>query len=166
MSERQLLLDSMLREVDVIKFLGAKVPPERLDYRPSPEQRSALELLQYLTLCGHRIAEVVLTENWALRDEYAQEAERVTLESFGAAMDRQADRLRKLVAGIADEEWATRTVRLPWGVETSVPGLFLDATLKFLVAYRMQLFLYLKSMGRTDLGTAQCWLGTDPDNDA
>ena len=153
----------MLHEIDVIKFLGAKTPPDKLDYRPSPGQRSALELLQYLTLCGHRIAEVVLTENWALREEYAKESELVTLETFAAAMDRQADRLRTLVAGIADEEWSTRTVRLPWGHETSVPGLLLNATIKFLVAYRMQLFLYLKAMGRTDLGTAQCWLGTDPE---
>ena len=163
MSGRQLLLDSMLHEIEVIKFLGAKVPSEKLDYRPSPEQRSALELLQYLTLCGHRIAEVVLTENWDLREEYAEEADRVTLETFAAAMDRQADRLRKLVAGIADGEWSTRTVRLPWGHETSVPGLLLNATIKFLVAYRMQLFLYLKGMGRTDLQTAQCWLGMDPE---
>ncbi|MCZ6788159.1 MAG: hypothetical protein O7E54_13440 [Planctomycetota bacterium] len=166
MSERQLLLDSMLHEIEVIKFLGARVPPGNLDYRPSPKQRSTLELLQYLTLCGHRIAEIVLTENWDLREKYAKESELVTLESFAAAMDRQAERLRQLVSGIADEEWSTRTVRLPWGHETSVPGLFLDATIKFLVAYRMQLFLYLKAIGRTDLGTAQCWLGREKDDDA
>ena len=38
--------------------------------------------------------------------------------------------------------------------------------IKFLVAYRMQLFMYLKGMGRTDLGTPQCWLGADPDEKA
>jgi hypothetical protein len=34
-------------------------------------------------------------------------------------------------------------------------------SLKTLVAYRMQLFLYLKSCGVSEIGPANCWAGVD-----
>ena len=36
----------------------------------------------------------------------------------------------------------------------------LDLPLRFLVGYRMQLFLYAKAAGAPKLGTAECWWGT------
>jgi hypothetical protein len=40
--------------------------------------------------------------------------------------------------------------------------MLLETTVKFLCAYRMQLFLYLKQMGVEGLGTAHAWAGRDP----
>ena len=158
-----MLLQSMLREVDIIKFLATKVPDDRLAYRPTPAQRTTLELLQYLSCCGLRITEVVLKQDPSLRDHYGKESEEVTLQSFPGAMDRQASRLKALFDKIPENEFATKEVALPWGVRTTIEGLVLNASLKFMVAYRMQLFLYLKGMGRTELSTVELWLGKDPE---
>ena len=96
MPGKRLLLDVILHEIDIVKFLGTKVASDALEYRPAPAQPSMLELLQYLTYCGHRVAKVVLTQNTKLRDEYAAEGRSVTLASFGQALERQAKRLREL----------------------------------------------------------------------
>ena len=46
---REELIASLQHEVRVVLHLASKVDPARLDYRPTPRQRSTLELLQYLT---------------------------------------------------------------------------------------------------------------------
>ena len=158
-----MLLQSMLDEIRVIKFLASKVPPDRLGYRPTPEQRTTLELLQYLSCCGLRVTEVVLKQDPSLRDYYGKEAEEVTLQTFPEAMDRQGRRLKALFDKMPENMFATKEVTLPWGVKTTIEGLVLNASLKFMVAYRMQLFVYLKGLGRTELSTVELWLGKDPE---
>jgi len=46
------LIASLHGEVRILLHLISKVEPPMLDYRPTPKQRSMLELLQYLTLVG------------------------------------------------------------------------------------------------------------------
>ncbi len=46
------LLSSFLSEIEIVRHLTTKVPADRMDYRPSEGQRSALELLRYLASCG------------------------------------------------------------------------------------------------------------------
>jgi len=41
------LLASLRAEVRILLHLAGKVDPSKLDYRPTPKQRSTLELLQY-----------------------------------------------------------------------------------------------------------------------
>ena len=45
--------------------------------------------------------------------------------------------------------------RSPWG-----QAIF-ATSVRFLCAYRMQLFLYIKQCGATELGTSNAWLGMD-----
>jgi hypothetical protein len=46
------LIDELLHELRILLHLVSKVDPAKLDYRPTPTQRSLLELLQYLTIFG------------------------------------------------------------------------------------------------------------------
>src|SRR6476646_9783212 len=46
------LISSLHNEVRILLHLISKVDPAKLDYRPTPKQRSMLELLQYLTIVG------------------------------------------------------------------------------------------------------------------
>ena len=50
MITKEQYIESFLKEIDIIKHLAEKIEPKMLDYRPTPGQRSTLELLQYL---GH-----------------------------------------------------------------------------------------------------------------
>ena len=49
---REELVSSLQNEVRILLHLAGKVDRAQLDYRPSPGQRSTLELLQYLTVMG------------------------------------------------------------------------------------------------------------------
>ena len=46
------LLASLQKEVRILLHLASKVDRGKLDYRPTPKQRSTLELLQYLSFMG------------------------------------------------------------------------------------------------------------------
>jgi hypothetical protein len=46
------LIASLQNEVRILAHLAGKVDPSKLDYRPTPKQRSTLELLQYMAIMG------------------------------------------------------------------------------------------------------------------
>src|SRR2546423_1091124 len=46
------LIASLQNEVRILLHLAGKVDKSRIDYRPSPKQRSILELLQYMAIMG------------------------------------------------------------------------------------------------------------------
>jgi hypothetical protein len=46
------LVGKLQHEVRTLLHLASKVDPSMLDYRPTPKQRSLLEVLQYLTIFG------------------------------------------------------------------------------------------------------------------
>src|SRR5258707_4958261 len=46
------LIGCLKHEVRILLHLASKVDPAKLDYRPTPKQRSLLELLQYMTILG------------------------------------------------------------------------------------------------------------------
>lgn len=54
---------SFKNELRVIKHLATKIPEGKGDYRPSPSQRSTLELLQYLSGVGSATMKAVLTSD-------------------------------------------------------------------------------------------------------
>jgi len=163
MIPRQHLLDSALAEIERIRFLATKIPQDQLEYRPSEGQRSTLELLQYLSLCGDSLfASLVVSEEErpALREKQMAEAKAVTIENFDRAMENQGTRLAEALASVTDER-LSEMVTLPWGEACTLGEAFLNAAIKFLTAYRMQLFLYLKGMGVPELSTLQAWLAVD-----
>src|SRR5258708_38716655 len=46
------LIATLQQEVRILLHLAGKVEASMLDYRPTPKQRSALELLQYMAIMG------------------------------------------------------------------------------------------------------------------
>jgi hypothetical protein len=46
------LIGQLQHEVQILLHLASKVDRGKLDYRPTPKQRSTLELLQYLSFMG------------------------------------------------------------------------------------------------------------------
>lgn len=161
MITKEQLLDSMRRESNIIKHLAAKVPADRMDWRPTPGQRSMLELLRYLTISAVLPAENLVTGDWEHAEAMSAGAENVTPETFDAAMDAQMARIEEILRDI-DVASALETDRkLPWGEPVKQGQGFVDMVLKTLVAYRMQLFLYAKESGLTELNSANCWVGVD-----
>ena len=46
------LIASLQHEVRILVHLAGKVDKSKLDYRPTPKQRSTLELLRYMAIMG------------------------------------------------------------------------------------------------------------------
>ena len=49
---KQELIAALQHEVRILLHLAGKVDKSKLDYRPTPKQRSTLELLQYMAIMG------------------------------------------------------------------------------------------------------------------
>src|SRR4029079_1013037 len=71
------LIGSLQNEVRILQHLCTKIDPAMLDYRPTPKQRSTLELLRYLSNSGAELVKGTKkgacdVESWT---KAAQEAE-------------------------------------------------------------------------------------------
>ncbi|MCB9934920.1 MAG: hypothetical protein H6840_04425 [Planctomycetes bacterium] len=163
MIQRDELIDSMLEEIRIIKYLARRIPAERLHWRPSPGQRSMHELMQYLTRAGEGITLTLVNGNRDHAERLLKRAESVTARNFEQLMDEQAAGLKRALEGVSHARLANERAAMPWGGPgMSLGAAIMNSGLKFLSAYRMQLFLYLKQLGRQELGTAQCWAGREP----
>ena len=155
------LLQVLLQEIEICKHLYTKLPPGALNYRPTPNQRSTLELLQYLSINLAGPFKGMLTSDWAGVHAAADKAKQMPASEFPAAMDRQAAELRQLFDSISEAEFASKQVSLPWGATLSLQVAVLTTLMRWAPAYKMQLFLYAKAAGATDLKTPNLWRGVD-----
>ena len=161
MYSKEQLTNSLVHECNVCKHLFTKLSGEGYEYRPTPGQRSSVELLRYLAVIGIASITGFAESNWEAWRPFAAEVENMTAEEFPAAMDRQIERIRGVMAGLTDEQLATQEAKLPNGTVTNLGAAIIDGTLKWLTAYKMQLFLYAKAAGAHEIGTANCWGGID-----
>ncbi len=161
MFSRDAFLSTVAREVEIVKHLNDKLSGDQLTYRPAEGMRNTLELLQYLTFCAIGPAQALIDDDWTSIATLAAEAKKVTAASFGADMDHQLDAVTTLVSGL-DAETLVTPRTMPWGEKTEVGRGLVDFPMRFLTAYRMQLFVYAKASGSAGLSTSNCWLGTDP----
>lgn len=162
MITKDTLLASLQNETRIIKHLVTKIPADRLHWRPTAGQRSVLELTQYLTRAASGIGFYLVNGNRDHSEAQKTEAEQVGLHNVQQALDRQLHRMTELLVGVSSADLANRQCALPWGITAKLGEALLETSVKFLTGYRMQLFLYLKQLGRTELNTANCWAGRDP----
>lgn len=161
MYSKQQLTDSLIHECNVCKHLHTKLSGEGYEYRPTPAQRSSVELLRYLAVIGIASIKGFAESNMEAWRSYAAEVENMTAEEFPAAMDRQIERIREAMDALTDEQLATQESKLPNGTVTNLGAALINGTLKWLTAYKMQLFLYAKAAGAHEIGTPNCWAGID-----
>lgn len=161
MLTREELIEEIVLECAIAKHLYTKLNPADADYRPSPGQRSTLELLRYLVICGSSSAYQIATGDMdGARDRYMSSAN-MTFEEFPEAMDRQIEELRAVIGGVPEADLTTRTAPHPDGNEYPLGLMFVKMPLKWLTAYRMQLFLYAKANGAGEINTVNNWVGRD-----
>ncbi len=154
-------IDSIAHETKVCQFLATKVDPKQLGYRPGEKTRSTIELMRYLTWCGVVPTEALIGGDWSVAGRYREDASEMPLEDFSARMDSQLSRVRELIEGVPEAEFLTREAPLPWGTSTILGKGLVDTALKFVSAYRLQLFQNIKCCGAKDLSSSEAWMGMD-----
>ena len=158
---KQELITCLQKEVRILVHLCGKVEASMLDYRPSPKQRSTIELLRYLTIMGPVLVPTIQGGTF-LVDEWTAGQARADAMDFAAivkSLESQAEFYAKAVAGFSDEEMRSE-IEL-FGVSGSRGLHLINWVVCGHAAYRTQLFCYLKSCGREELNTMNLWGGMD-----
>lgn len=148
---------SYRKESAICVHLFSRIPSGGLEYRPTPGQRSTLELLRYLTVGPANGVRRVLAGDWTLGRPAAEASKNMPPSDFVRVMQMQTEDAMRELAAFDPLRLMTETFTFPWGETLSKGEGLVNAPLKWLVGYRMQLFLYLKSAGAKDLGTRDVW---------
>ena len=159
---RSELISALQQEVRILLHLAGKIDRAQLDYRPTPKQRSTLELLQYLTIMGPELIKVAKTgvfdvPLWTAAEKAAAKQD---FDQTLAAIAAQKDAYAALLAEMSDADF--RAEIAPFGSKTTRGVFIVTLVLSGCAAYRTQLFLYLKACGREELSTMNLWAGADP----
>lgn len=158
---RSELIGSLQHEVRVLLHLASKIDPEMLEYRPTPYQRSTMELLRYLTMMGPTLVQAA--RNGKFDPEAWTVAERgASTRDFGqtvAAIAGHGEEYARLLGDLTEPSFRAEIEM--FGQKTTRGSFIVNVVLCGCAAYRMQLFLYLKACGRHELSTMNLWAGMD-----
>jgi hypothetical protein len=157
------LIAQLQKEVDILVHLSSKVDRSKLDYRPTPKQRSIIELLRYLSIMGPNL--VLGAKSGAFDREAWQAATKAAeardFDQTMAVIAGEKEVYKKELGSMSDADFRSEMDNFDGSKITR--GLFIvNLVLGGHVAYRTQLFCYLKACGRDELGTMNLWYGVDP----
>ncbi|HET6330883.1 MAG TPA: hypothetical protein VFF76_08865 [Holophagaceae bacterium] len=155
------LAAAMLRECDICLHLFSKLPAGAAEYRPSGKQRSTLELLRYLAISGMASMDCMAHADWKRFGDHAASTKEMPFDGFPGAMAKQKAFIEAFFAGISETALETQDAPLPGGGTAPLGVAILNGPFKWLAAYKLQLFLYAKACGATEIGTSNAWRGAD-----
>lgn len=155
------LVSSLQNEVRILLHLAGKIDRAKLDYRPTPKQRSTLELVRYLSMMGPTLVEAI--RNGAFDEAAWTAAEQAaSARSFDETLGTIAAQSDAYAALLADSTDADLRAEIDMFDEKTTRGRALVTwVLCGCAAYRTQLFLYLKACGHDELNTMNLWAGVD-----
>ena len=154
------LVASLQNEIRILLHLAGKVDRNQLDYRPSPKQRSTIELLRYLTYMGPSLLPAIKTGTFdgEAFGKAQSAAAAMNFDQVVAALEKLSSYYGQL-ASWSDSDF--REEMDMFGRKYSRGSHIVNLVLSGHAAYRTQLFLYLKSCGRDELNTMNLWAGMD-----
>ena len=77
-------------------------------------------------------------------------------------MDEQIIIARKLFDEVSEDDLLNKEITYPWnGVKAPLGEAIIATSIKWLAAYKLQLFLFIKLCGDKELGTADAWVLTE-----
>jgi hypothetical protein len=155
------LVATLQNEVRILVHLASKVDPPNVAYRPTPKQRSILELLQYMVIMGPNLVKGIQAgafdgEAWS---GAAAVAKAMNFDDAVAAIAEQSAFYADFFHAFPDSEFRTKMEL--FGRTDSKGSLIINLVVSGYAAYRTQLFLCLKGCGREELNTMNLWAGMD-----
>ncbi len=162
---KQELISSLQNEVRILLHLIGKVEKSKIDYRPTPKQRSFLELVRYMTYMGPAMIASIrggvftrecMSSIWGPPEAASKEMD---WDAAVAAIGKQAEDYPRLLDGWTDDEFRSQVDM--FGNTLTRGAALVTMVLSGHAAYRMQMFCYLKATGREELNTINLWGGAD-----
>lgn len=163
---KQHLINNIEKEINICRRLYTKLQPDQINFAPGGGVRTTLELLQYLSIAGTLMPEYWLKENdtdfGTFYGSKIAASKTMKLEQFLAVIDEQTKILKSLFSHVSEEDLLHKEVIYPWlGAKAPLGEAIIATSVKWLAAYKLQLFLYLKLSGNTQLATPDAWALTD-----
>jgi hypothetical protein len=155
------VIAQLQKEVRILLHLAGKIDRSTLDYRPTPKQRSTIELLRYLMGMGPILLRSIKSgsfdvEAWQAMTAKANAAD---FDQVLAMIRAQESEYASLLASWTEADFRG-SIEL-FGRTATRAAWLLELVLNGCAAYRTQLFCYLKSCGREELSTSNLWQGMD-----
>jgi hypothetical protein len=154
-------IESLIRfwdtETGICIALSGKIPAGGLDYRPTPGQRSTLELMRYLSRGPYNGVVRVLAGDWNATRSAVELTKDMPPSDFAAQMRWQAAETARALRAANPRELVTGTISFPWGETFTKMDALIHYPYRWLTGYRVQLFLYLKAAGAAELKTPDLW---------
>jgi hypothetical protein len=156
------LIASLQNEARILIHLAGKVDAAHYDYRPTPKQRSTIELLRYLSIMGPTLISAATSGGFdpAKWTTALHAAEARDFDQTVAALTSLNDEFATLVGHIPDADFRHEIEM--FGNRSTLGWFLVNTVLSGYAAYRTQLFLYLKACGLHHLTTRNLWGGMDP----
>src|SRR5688572_2362707 len=156
------LISSLQKEVRILTHLAGKVDAKVADYRPTPKQRSTLDLLRYMSIMGPAMVQAAKAGGFdgAAWGAALKESETRNLQQTVAMLAGQGDVYAKLLGDMSDADLRAEMNNFD-GSRISKGAFIVNLVLGGHAAYRTQLFLYLKANGHDELSTYNLWQGID-----
>jgi hypothetical protein len=150
------------KEVRLLQHLITKIDPAMLDYRPTPKQRSTIDLLKYLTNMGPTLVRYAKGQplDTAAMSAAIEVANARSFDETVTALAAHSDLYVELLADMSDDDFRAETMGFD-GLPVTRGQFMTFHVLGQCAAYRTQLFLYLKACGREELNTMNLWVGMD-----
>src|SRR6266850_7613720 len=101
------LIFALQEEVRILLHLAGKVDRGKLEYRPTPKQRSTIELLRYLSMMGPTFVTYTLTgsQDPNIWGDAAKAADARDFDQAVAAIAAQSDQYATLLADVPDADF-------------------------------------------------------------
>src|SRR5678816_942827 len=155
------VIAQLQKEVRILLHLASKIDRSQLDYRPTPKQRSTIELLRYLTIMGPSLIPAIKTGAFdgAAFGAAQAAANALNFDQVLTAIEKQGKDYAQQLGGFSDADFRGEIEM--FGRKSSRGLLIVNLVLCGFAAYRTQLFCYLKACGRDELNTMNLWAGMD-----
>ena len=157
MITKEQYLGLLKNEFRIIKHLSEKVTVEQLSHKPTEPQRTLQELMAYLTAIFAAGADGIATGDGEAYKKYFGK-EMPTLENFTTLMEQEEKEVMGFFEKLSDEDLDSEITM--WG-RTQSRTLHMMGLLSMAAAYKMQMFLYMKQSGTSNIGTSNLWAGMD-----
>lgn len=157
---KQHLLQNIERELILLKQLIPIIEERDLDFRPAEKMRNTYELMQYLSDIGSVIFRWMIKNDITPeeRKKIADHRSTLTIQNFSERIDEQWKTIQEYMNDLTEEDLISKEVELPWKEKISLGAAIINAPIKWLTTYRMELFMHLKMNGRPNIGTKDAWV--------
>ena len=104
---KQELIAALQNEARILNHLVSKVEPHMVDYRPTPKQRSTIELLRYLSHMGPLLLPAMKTGQFdgAAWQAASAAAAAKNLQQISASLATLGEQYAQLAGGFSDEDF-------------------------------------------------------------